>query len=276
LDLHGILKTKHQRHQQKNNQKITTMRYKIVCLLTLALLTLKGTAQQFINKGTIEFEVITNVKKTLGNESYLDELKATMPTFKTAYYNYTFADNKSMYKFDHYDEKKAKAPEFLRDNEEDNEWFNDFNTRQSFIQKNKWGSILNLEDSIKNIQWKITNESRLIAGFNCRKAVGKIFDSVYVFAFYTDEIIISGGPCTINGLPGMILGVTIPRLYTSMIATKLMVNDVKENTIKPIIVKKYYSAKELKSIVDDRVKDFNRDSDEDKESISRIYWNIFL
>jgi GLPGLI family protein len=35
-------------------------------------------------------------------------------------------------------------------------------------------------------------------------------EDVYVFAFYTDDITtISGGPCSINGLPGMILGLTI-------------------------------------------------------------------
>ena len=201
-----------------------------------------------------------------------------MPTFKTAYYNFTFADNKSLYKFDHYDEKKAKVPEFLRRGEDENEWYNDFNTGQTYIQKNMLGTILNLKDSITPIQWKITNESRLIAGFNCRKAVGKILDSVYVFAFYTDEITISGGPCTINGLPGMILGVTIPRLYASMIATKLTVTDVNETIIKPVSVKKYYTAKQLKGILDERIKEYSRDEeDEDsKDWINQMYWNMLL
>jgi GLPGLI family protein len=83
-----------------------------------------------------------------------------------------------------------------------------------------------------NIDWKLSpTETREIAGFNCRKATGVIFDSVYVFAFYTDEITISGGPMGINGLPGMILGVTIPRMFTSYIATKLQVAGVDVRTI---------------------------------------------
>ena len=90
------------------------MKYKIFYLITLVLLTLHVSAQQFINKGTIEFEVITNVKKTMGNNSFDEQLKELMPTFKTAYYNYTFADNKSIFKFDRYDEKKGKLPEFLK------------------------------------------------------------------------------------------------------------------------------------------------------------------
>ncbi len=84
-----------------------------------------------------------------------------------------------------------------------------------------------LTGALMNIEWKLSpTETREIAGFNCRKATGIIFDSVYVFAFYTDEITISGGPMGINGLPGMILGITIPRMFTSYIATKLQVAGV--------------------------------------------------
>ena len=250
------------------------MKYQAFSFIVVACFTVKATAQQFINKGIIEFEVITNVKKTMGNSFWAEQLKDLMPTFKTAYYNFTFADNKSVYKFNRYDESKAKVPEFLRRGEDDNEWYNDFTIGQTFIQKNMFGTLLNLKDSLTSIQWKITNESRLIAGFNCRKAIGKILDSVYVFAFYTDEITISGGPCTINGLPGMILGVTIPRLYASMIATKLTVNDIKENLIKPITSKKYYTAKQLKAILDEKIKDFGSDQDEDSKSwINQMYWN---
>ncbi len=253
------------------------MKYKIFSFIVIIVFTVKATAQQFINKGTIEFEVITNVKKTMGNSSWSEQLKDLMPDFKTAYYNYTFGDNKSVYKFDRYDEKKAKLPEFLRRGEDEKEWYNDFTTGQTQIQTNLWGTILNLKDSIATIHWKITNESRLIAGFNCRKAIGKILDSVYVFAFYTDEITISGGPCTINGLPGMILGVTIPRLYASMIASKLTVNNSKENTVKPITAKKYYTSKELKAILDEKIKDYGSDQDEDtKNYINQLYWNTLL
>lgn len=251
------------------------MKYKIFYLITLVLLTLHVSAQQFINKGTIEFEVITNVKKTMGNNSFDEQLKELMPTFKTAYYNYTFADNKSIFKFDRYDEKKGKLPEFLKRDEDINEWYSDFSTGLTCMQKNIGGSPINFKDSITNIQWKLSNESRMIAGFNCRKATGKIMDSVYVFAFYTDEITISGGPCSINGLPGMIMGVTIPRLYMSMLATKLTVTDVKESTIKPITVKKYYTNKEIKTMLDKRIESFNI-SDEDKKYIDQMYWNTLL
>src|SRR6185436_20963272 len=141
------------------------MKHAIYSFITLALLAFNANAQQFISKGTIEFEVITNVKKTMGTSFWAEQLKDQMPTFKTSYFNYTFADNKSIYKFDHYDEKKAKVPDFLRRGEEDNEWYYDFTTGFTNIQKKLWGTVLNLKDSVNQIQWKLTNESRLIAGF---------------------------------------------------------------------------------------------------------------
>ena len=255
------------------------MNIKLNLLTILLLLVMQGKAQQFINKGTIEFEVVTNEKKKMPDRSYLEDLKATMPTFKTAYYNYSFAANKSIYKFNHYDDTKAKVPEFLRNGDDLNEWYTDFSEGITYIQKSIWDMPFNLKDSIKNIHWKLSNERRKIAGFDCRKAVGIIMDSVYVFAFYTDEIVISGGPCTLHGLPGMILGVTIPRLYTSILATKLMVNDTKENTIKPISAKKFYTSTELKKILDDRLSNQgndNEESEDNKNWKNQLYWNLLL
>jgi GLPGLI family protein len=234
-------------------------------------------AQQFISKAVIEYEVKANIKKTMGNNSWQEMLKDNLPTFKTGYYTYTFADNKSVYKFDHWDEK-AKMPEFLRRSDEENLWYVDHSQGKMNIQKNVWGSNFNVEDSLPPLEWRLTNENRVIAGFNCRKAFTKIFDSVYVFAFYTDEILIPGGPCTIHGLPGMILGLTIPRLYTSWIATKVTVTNVQESLIKPVEVKKYYTMKDMKSTIKDRLKDWGSedDTDEVKQQKNRFVWNLLL
>ena len=54
-----------------------------------------------------------------------------------------------------------------------------------------------------------------------------VMDSIVVIAFYTDEILTSGGPESFNGLPGMIMGLAIPRLHTTWYATKLALR--KEN-----------------------------------------------
>ena len=233
-------------------------------------------AQQFIDKAVIEYEVKTNIKKTMGNSTWAEMLKENMPQFKTAYYNFTFADNKSIYKFNHWDEK-VKIPEFLKRGDEENIWYFDFENNKFSMQKDVVGSKFYVADSIPKIEWRLTNENRQIAGFNCRKAVGKIQDSVYVFAFYTDEITISGGPCSISGLPGMILGLTIPRMFVSFIATKVTLNGVNTATIKPVEAKKPYTNAGLKFTINDRLKEWFTDDDEDsKQYKNQFVWGILL
>ena len=187
-------------------------------------------AQQFIGSGMIEFEVRTNNHKSMGDGMWAEMFKDKIPQFSTTYYHFTFNENKSVYKFDRKDEK-TKMP-WSNGSEEDNIWFNDYSNGTFTDQKFVFDNTYLLSDSLIQIDWRIVpNETREIAGFNCRKAVGKIFDSVYVFAFYTDEITVPGGPMGIHGLPGMILGITIPRMFTSWIATKVEIAGVNTNII---------------------------------------------
>lgn len=253
------------------------MKQFITAIAMIAIATGSSYGQTFINKASIEYEVKTSIKKTMGTGMWADMMKDKMPEFKTGYYKYTFADNKSIYKLDHWDDATNKMPQFLRSNDEDNTWYFDFDANKFVMQKNVVGTKFNVEDSIPKINWKLSNENRMIAGFNCRKAEGIIMDSVYVFAFYTDEIMIPGGPCSLNGLPGTILGLTIPRLYTSWIATKVMVNDVNVASIKPSTSKKYYTNKDLTSLLKERAKDWGDSSDPDSQKwVDQFKWNALL
>ncbi|WP_166332334.1 GLPGLI family protein [Sphingobacterium chungjuense] len=83
------------------------------------------------------------------------------------------------------------------------------------------GSNIYVKDSLLNVKWKITDEYREIAGYSCRRANGVVLDSVYVVAFYTDQIPLSAGPNVMHGLPGMILGLVVPEQHFNMYATKV-------------------------------------------------------
>lgn len=232
-------------------------------------------AQQFIDKATIEFEVKTSIKKSMGNDMWAEMLKENLPTFKIAYFQYSFSGNKSLYKFDHFDPKN-KIPDFMKKDDEENQWYVDHSSNILDMKKTVVGSPIFVKDSLPAIEWKLTNESMVIAGFNCRKAIGKVFDSVYVFVFYTDEIMISGGPCSIGGLPGMIMGMTIPRLFTSWIATKVSVTSINEAAIKPATSKKPYLNKDYKNLLADRTKEWENYYKDDKSVVHRFLWNALL
>lgn len=195
------------------------------------LISLNVSAQTFVDHGMIEFEVRVNNHRAFGDGIFGQMFKDKMPQFSTSYYQLTFNDNKAVYKFNRLNEKD-KLPWRNSWSDEDNIWFSDYDNSTFTNQKSVFGDIYLLNDSLMNIQWRmVPSETREIAGFICRKAQAVIFDSVYVFAFYTDEITVPGGPMGIHGLPGMILGITIPRMFTSWVANKVEVNGVNTSIV---------------------------------------------
>lgn len=236
--------------------------------LFLLLISVQLQAQQFISTGRLEYEVRTNNHKMFGDGIWAEMMKDKMPQFSTKYYSLTFDNNKAIYKYESQDEK-SKLP-FGNNEDQDNIWFNDYENNTFTDQKFVFDNTYLLSDSLMKINWKLTpNETREFAGFNCRKATGIIFDSVYVFAYYTDEITVPGGPMGINGLPGMILGITIPRMHTSWIATKLQVNGVNTGVIQPPAKGKKRKGSELLESVKKATSDWGSWG---QQSV----WNIFL
>lgn len=223
-------------------------------------------SQVFINKGMVEYEVKVNNHKSFGEGFWGEMMKERLPKLSTSYYQLTFNNDKSIYKFS----KKVEVTKMpWAGDDEDNIWYNNYATDNTVQQKSVFGDTYILTDSLLNIKWKITNENREIAGFNCRKAVGIIFDSVYVFAFYTDEITVSGGPMSLQGLPGMILGVTIPRMFTSWLATKVEAIAVDESKIVAPKKGKQKKASDIKETVIKATKDWGSYG-------QQAVWNIFL
>jgi GLPGLI family protein len=111
--------------------------------------------------------------------------------------------------------------------------YTDANTNKRVIQKEVLDDNFLVTDSVSKIVWKLTDQTQEIAGFTCRRANGLILDSVYVVAFYTDKIWMSGGPESFSGLPGMILKLSLPREHVTWTATKVTVADIPEATIVP-------------------------------------------
>jgi len=193
--------------------------------------------QQFIKAGKIEFERRTNQHSMLEEENMWDNMvKEQLPQFAITYYDLLFDENKSLYKEGREPENKKIhwSISYLT-----NTVFKELDKGTRLTQRNMFGSYYLVQDSLLKIEWKITNEPRTIAGFECKKAVARIFDSVVVIAFYTDEILPSTGPESFGGLPGMILGLAIPRLHTTWYATKLEVTELGNQIAPPKEGKKY-------------------------------------
>lgn len=105
-----------------------------------------------------------------------------------------------------------------------------------------------LQDSLQQITWRFTDEYRNIAGYDCRRVNGATPDSLYIVAFYTDQIPISGGPALVHGLPGMILGLAIPEMHINYWARKVdfvvdnVPNQWRDKKSKPMTMNGFFDA----------------------------------
>jgi GLPGLI family protein len=108
--------------------------------------------------------------------------------------------------------------------------YTDFATNTNISQKEMYGDLILVTDSTRKITWRLTDQIQEIAGFKCRRA---ILDSVYVVAFFTDEIGVSGGPESFWGLPGMILQVALPHENVIWTAKKVTIDPVPLTAITP-------------------------------------------
>jgi GLPGLI family protein len=204
---------------------------KIIVILSIFLTVQQLSAQPiFLSKGKIEFEKRTNVWADLKG-SFAEEIKKTIPQYKTSYFDLIFDNDKAIYKPGR--ESTDKAVTFFNLPANENIVYSNFATDQSIAQKNVFEKTFLILDSLRHAEWKIKNDFREIAGFNCRRATTIIMDSVFVVAFYTDEITVPGGPESFSGLPGMILGLVINRIHTSWYATKIEANSADTKQITP-------------------------------------------
>jgi GLPGLI family protein len=257
-------------HQQQMKNKILAMK-KSIFLITLGLASTFIHAQQFLNTGSIEYEVKVNVHRQNEGNEWFERFKDRIDQFSTNYYNLEFGDNKALYKFSR---KGSNKRTFSFGNDEDeNVWFSDYKNN-TFTKLLSLDGYTLISGDLKNISWKIHPEDqRVIAGFNCRLAQTILFDSVYVFAYYTDEVNISGGPMGLHGLPGMIMGVTIPRLYASWIATGIKAAPPDLNALKSPTKGKKKTIAEIQKAVRDLAKSWGSDS---KSWIDQMLWQILL
>ncbi|MBS1934918.1 MAG: GLPGLI family protein [Bacteroidetes bacterium] len=164
------------------------------------------------------------------DEAWKELMKKTTPKFKSSYFDLTFNGEKTLYKPGRENPDNNKM---WQQPAEDNIIFTDLGKHRAICEKNIFDQRFLIQDSTRKIKWKITDEKRTIAGFECRRANALIMDSIYVVAFYTDEITSNGGPESFSGLPGMILGVALPHEHITWFATKVYAEDISQTALTP-------------------------------------------
>lgn len=207
----------------------------LLLLFCLQALPCLGQHAHFVENGEIEYEKKVNIYARLqiridpddaAGEKFVEEYRNTQPQFYTERASLIFSKDKSIYSF----LNSATMPTAVEAGEPwvivKNTVYRDFAKDSVLTIKQIQGDEFLINDNRNAIVWKLTPEERDIAGYKCRRANGIIQDSVYLVAFYAENIIPSGGPENFSGLPGMILGVALPHEHISWFATKVLEKEI--------------------------------------------------
>ncbi len=245
------------------------MKFKVIILAISLLAFINasfGQTAHFTTSGVIEFEKTANMYAifqksiTKDNESFLapafEAFKKNQPQLKKLKSSLTFANNKTLFTPTDDD---ISIPGFFGNSAmitQNNTIYTDVLAGTFIAQKRVFEENFLVRDSTRKIKWKITDETREIAGFTCRRANALVLDSIYVVAFYTDKITVSGGPESFTGLPGMILGLAIPHENVSWFATKVTEKIVETKDLTPPKKGKQVNNKGLKDTMLNALKDW--------------------
>ncbi len=127
-------------------------------------------------------------------------------TGKPKYYELTSSNGVSVYKNKNSDSEDVdNGVTMIGSGGEDIIYRN--NTNKTYVkQTNFMSRTFLIDDKLKKLEWKITDETQKIGNYLCKKAILKKEDSD-IIAWFTNEIPSNEGPRDYYGLPGLILKV---------------------------------------------------------------------
>lgn len=205
---------------------------KSVWLAAGLLLSTSLFAQQ--KMGTIVYERKQNMHRNAS-----EEMKAFMPEFRSTKQMLIFNENSSLYKAlpeDEAPQPSVRGGGMVMRFGGGMETFTNFAETKKISSTDFFGEQFLIVDTIKKDKWKLTEETKTIAGHLCRKATTRTKitsqnmrvtiggpsagnqqqpqeKEVDAIAWYSEDILTPAGPDNYNGLPGVILAMDIDDGY---------------------------------------------------------------
>jgi GLPGLI family protein len=129
-----------------------------------------------MKEGTIVYQRKINLHRRITDEQF----RAMVPEFRTSKHVLLFSDSTSIYKLLPEDEvpepfEGGGTRTFVRmgGGSDAGELYKNFALGQSIMQTDLGAKTFIIQDSIKQQAWKLTDETKQINGFTCRKAIAK-------------------------------------------------------------------------------------------------------
>lgn len=169
-------------------------------------------------------------------------------------YILTLSDNMSEYRKDPASEKKNMiAPEIkttviMEQNEK--YFYKDYAHNELLFEISSGDIIFQGKDNLQGWDWKITDETKMIAGYKCQKATSDFLGYPFI-AWFTKDLPKNAGPDKFNSLPGTILSAGTGKYeYT---ATLVTITKDKTAIDKPVFKDKTYTMAEANEMIKKRV-----------------------
>lgn len=228
------------------------VRFKLNIFIILLCTSLSFSGKLFsqVTYGKIVYERKTNLYKKLKGDSreWIKENNKTKIDLFELYFN----DSLSAFL-----PQESELKEKMSWATNKNSVYQNFKTNRKLSIKKIWSESVYIADTLTKRTWKITDSHRNIGGFNCRKAIWQANDSTRIYAWYCNEIMLSSGPESFNGLPGMILGLATEDGGVIYFAKQIELTQQDIQKLIPQKTKsKIYSSSELKEKLQ---KEFGKD-----------------
>jgi len=225
---------------------------KLLCLFLCSLVIQFVSAQ--VKEGMIIYKRKVDLHRRITDES----MKTMMPHFDSSKLQLIFSGNESIF-------KKLPEEKDIRDNAGDdgnrivinmggpeNETYKDF-AMEKIIELRELGpKKYIIEDTLHKQNWKMEDETKMINGYNCKKATTKNRENKDVIAWYSEDIQCPSGPEQFGGLPGMILELNINDAEMVFSAIDIQIKDFDKKLVKAPSNGKKITRKEFQKMVDDQ------------------------
>lgn len=208
-------------------------------------------------EGTVTYERTTQIQIRFAGAN--DEMQRMIPKSRTDKFELRFANNQSLWKMapqDNNNDDNSFGGDGVRINMvvagADDVMYCNFDAAKTVEQKEVFDKKFIVEDSIRPMKWKLSDETKTILNHTCRKATAtqynkrmtmnmdngkmerkEVEDTSNIVAWFTTDIPVSTGPAEFQGqLPGLILEMDIHngrQVYKALgISEKADVASIKE------------------------------------------------
>ena len=184
-----------------------------------------------------------------------------IPQFTSSKWELTFTDNESLY-------QPLKETELTGTNANQSGQYMRFGRENRIVYKNLPGDEMTdsrdfmqkqflIKGFVTSRKWKIGKKQKQILGYNCMEASCKIDSATIVTAWFSPQLAISNGPADYQGLPGMILQISINDGERTITATEVKLKDVDTSVIVEPTKGKEVTSDEFEKIREEKMKEMN-------------------